>query len=180
MAEKASSSKNSMSKISFAAKPSGLPTEEKVFKAGFSGKTVMPLIVPMLIAAILAWYGVYNNSLFPIADDPGRGIFVFGPMIFGAAIIVLSIITVIDNLLISITITREFVICKKGGKEMKVGWRILAFAPPTADKKNLRTFTIGDGKQLFRVSEIFLPKFDTVVNLIKAAKNSAINQGYDV
>ncbi|MCE1248495.1 MAG: hypothetical protein LWY06_17800 [Firmicutes bacterium] len=165
-----------------AKKPTGQTGEEKakLFKAGFSGKTIVPLIIPMLIAAILVWYGNFNNSLFPIPDDPGRGLFVFGPMVLGAVIIIFSVLTIIDNMLISIMVTPEYILCKKGGKEMKVGWRILAFAPPLPGKKNLRTFTIGDGKQIFRVNEIFLPKFDTVVNIIKTAKNAAIKKGYDI
>lgn len=152
----------------------------KVFKAGFSNKTIVPLIVPIIVASILIWYGIHNDPLFPIPEDPMRAIFIYLPIGFGAFIIFFAILTIIDNMMIQLIISKEYLIAKKGSKEMKVNWRILAYAPPYPGRKYLRTFTIGDGKTIIRVNEIFFPKFDTVVKLIKTAKDAASQAGYDV
>jgi len=156
----------------------------KTFKAGLNfskGETYAVIIVPLVVATLLFLFGIRYSPLFPNeASGVWRILFVYVPMVFAGVIVIGTIITIIDNLMIRITITPEFLYLKKGGKEMKAKWKVLAFAPPQPGKKRLRNFSIGDGKILVWVNEVFFPGFDRVVELIKVAKRKASTRGYNV
>lgn len=156
----------------------------KTFKAGLNlsrGETYAVIIIPLAVAVLLFFFGMRYDPLFPSeASGTWRVLFVYIPMIFAGIIVIGAMVTIIDNLMVRIIITPEFLYLKKGGKEMKAKWKVLAFAPPLPGKKNLRNFSVGDGKVLVWVNEIFFPGFDKVIDLIKTAKRKASVRGYNV
>ncbi|MCD4785025.1 MAG: hypothetical protein K8T10_14520 [Candidatus Eremiobacteraeota bacterium] len=156
----------------------------KTFKAGLNfsrGETYAVIIIPIIVAACLIFFGMRYNPLFPAeASGTWRILFVYIPIVFAVIIIIGAFIAIIDNLLIKITITHEFLYLKKGGSEMKAKWKVLAFAPPQPGKKRLRNFSVGDGNILIWVNEIFFPGFEKIVDLIKTAKKKSNVGGYNV
>lgn len=155
--------------------------KSKTFRGGINLETVIVLIVPLIVSSILFWYGVRNDRLFPPSGSAiWRKAFVYGPMIFGGIIILISLVTLISNMFVKITVTPEKIYYKHFGKEFECKWRILAFAPPPKNKKFFRYFTISDGTVLARVYSAFFPKFDMVVKFIQTAKGKASKAGYEV
>lgn len=155
--------------------------KEKVFKAGFTLKTLVAVIIPLVVSGTLFILGRNYAALFPgPGNEAWKIIFGYVPMAFGILVLLIALWTIIDNLMIKITITPTHLECKKGKKEMSVKWRILAFAPPQSPKKYVRMFAIGDGKVLFHITDVFFPKFDQAIKIIDKAKKSASRAEYEI
>jgi len=155
--------------------------KSRTFKAGFNGETYILLMFPAVIAAILLILGIQYNQLFPPqADIFSRQLFVYMPLALSALIVIVTILTVVSNLLIQITVTPEKLTFKQGKKEFECQWRTLAFAPPSPNKKYFKTLTISDGSEIARIHSSFFPSFDILVKFIRMAKGEASKAGYDI
>jgi len=154
--------------------------KKKVFKGGFTVKTIYAIIIPFGVAGLLIFFGYMYIPVFP--GEPNRMfriIFGYVPMVFGGITVIMALWAIIDSMLVKITVTPEYIECQKGAKKFRTNWHSLAFAAPHPEKK-IRTFSIGDGNVLFWITDIFFPNFDVVVQLIKAAKEASSRKGFEI
>ena len=154
--------------------------KKKEFRGGFTSKTLLAILIPMGVAALLILFGYNYIPVFPGPDNQVfRITFAYIPMGFGVLIVLVALWTIIDSMMVKIIITPGYIIAQKGKRKMQVKWHSLAFAPPHQGSK-IRTFSVGDGKVLFWISDLFFPNFDLVVNLIRTAKKAASQKGFDI
>lgn len=152
----------------------------KEFRGGFTPKTLLAILIPMGVAAMLIWFGYGYIPVFPGPDNQVfKIVFGYVPIGFGAVIIIVALWAMIDSMMVKIMITPDYIIAEKGKRKMKSNWHTLAFAPPHPGSK-LRTFSVGDGKELFWITDLFFPNFDLVVKLISTAKKAASKKGFEV
>jgi hypothetical protein len=152
----------------------------KEFRGGFTSKTLLAILIPVAVAAMLVWFGLTYIPVFPGPENQiFKIVFGFVPIGFGAIILIISLWAMIDSMMVKIVITPEFIIAEKGRRKMKSNWQTLAFSPPHQGKQ-LRTFSVGDGKELFWITDLFFPNFDLVVKLISTAKKAAMKKGFEV
>lgn len=152
----------------------------KEFRGGFTPKTLLAILIPMGVAALLMWFGYGYLPVFPGPENQVfRIIFGYVPLGFGGVIIIVALWAMIDSMMVKIVITPDYIIAEKGSRKMKSTWQSLAFAPPQPGGK-IRTFSVGDGKVLFWITDLFFPNFDLVVKLISTARQSALKKGFDI
>jgi hypothetical protein len=128
--------------------------------------------MPVLAALYMINVSIHNSPLFPpVPGDPVTPfLYVKLPLIIAALIMGFLILSLYSNFNKELTVTPQTLTYKKGGSNFTVLWKNLSFTPPRYDKKRFKTFTVSDGNRFGRIEEIYFPAFETMVDVIKAAK----------
>ena len=93
-------------------------------------------------------------------------------MCMGGLIIFLLIINFFANLGKTIVITPDALYYKHFGREFAVSWKNISFTPPQVSKKRFRSAAISDGRNFIRFDDLFFPQFETIVEVIKVARDT--------
>ncbi|MCL5773991.1 MAG: hypothetical protein M1536_06380 [Firmicutes bacterium] len=144
--------------------------KQKVFKAKM-GKFFIFSLLAIASAAWLIYYG-YKMLIFFKNDELFKTVYCYIPIGMGGLIIFLLIINFFANLGKTIVITPDAFYYKHFGKEFAVDWKNISFTPPQVSKKRFRSAAVSDGKNLIRFDDFFFPQFETIVEVIKMAREA--------
>jgi hypothetical protein len=147
------------------------------FKGGFTGLSVVLMLLSLAVSAFLLFYGIENNKLFPAGiDSSARILFVYAPLVFAGISVIFTLYTVISNLITSVEIRQSGVRFVQGAKVFEVTWQGLVFTVPRRGK--IRTLLISDGYFAGRVNSMFLPNFNQLVETLDYGKARCNKKSY--
>jgi len=156
-------------------------SKQRVFRSS-PRKLLGFAVFPLAIAAFLFYEGMLNAPKFPevpadrLVDPVSPFVFVKLPMIMAGLIVFFLVWSFFSNLNKEIIVTPKTLTYKKGRAEWTVLWKDLTFTPPRYDKKRFKSCAVSNGRKFGRIEEFFFPDFETLVDVIKAAKAAPSNE----
>lgn len=161
--------------------------KRKTFKSGFTKELTVLVCLAILISGYLLYYGIQriiflNSIKYGQTSDCILSGYV--PIGIASLILLTAIAMLLRGLGQYIVITPQSLAYQKGKTAFKENWEKLEYKAPKVGKKFLRSFIVGTGKRLVRIDSMFFPKFDTIVEVIRVAKESRktkmIEDGMDI
>ncbi|MBM3462052.1 MAG: hypothetical protein FJX76_08125 [Armatimonadetes bacterium] len=148
----------------------------RTFQSGLTRQATMLAAAPALVAGLLIWSGLYYLDKFPGASHFGLLLVMSVlPLLFGVAILVVMVLTLMKNTGKRVTITKDSITYEHGPERFAVRWEMLAFSAPPAGKKMMRAISISDGANYARIEELFFPDFDALLQMVTAGKQRKLS-----
>ena len=166
----------------------GRPVKKrKTFKSGFTKELIILECLALLVSGYLILYGIIRIQFFNAHKIGGTVdclIAGYLPIAIGAVILIIGAALLLKGLNQYIVITPQSLAYQKGKSTFKEDWDKLVYRAPHYAKKRLRAFHIGTENKLVRIDAFFFPKFDTLLEVIKVAKESRktklMQEGVDI
>lgn len=142
------------------------------FESGLTQRAIALAVAPVLVAAFLVWNGVFYIDKFPGSRNlPWLFIFSILPLLFGAALVGVTIFVIIKNLGRKIAISEDGLAYSHGKDVFTLSWGLTAFSMPRGGKM-YRVLAVTDGKHVVRVEELFFREFDQIAKAVSDAKGA--------
>jgi hypothetical protein len=148
------------------------PQEEKSkeFHSGITLKVLILSAIAVIIALFLIIEGNNRLQLF-VFDPAGRVWFCYLPIFWGVLIIIALGVTIWSKLGKTITVDNTKVYVRKGNRHYPIPWAKLTFIPPAQKKGLFLNFMISDGLHFERIDDLFFPRYEEMLKLIRAYYN---------
>ncbi len=153
------------------------PTKKrKTFKSGITANLMIIVTLACAAAGFLLYFGFSKIAFFDKNNwrEP-LDLFVFAYLPIGIGVIILLTLLALLSKGLSqyIVITPQALAYQKGKFAFTETWEQLVYTPPKEKKKAfMRSLTIGNKDKLVRIDSIFFSKFDTIMEIVKVAKES--------
>ncbi|MDQ7824197.1 MAG: hypothetical protein RDV48_15450 [Candidatus Eremiobacteraeota bacterium] len=127
------------------------------------------------ISAYLILYGISRIRFFTeIGFGATTDCYLFGyfPVAFGVILLLFLAMIISRGLNQFIVITPLNIAYQKGRLNFTENWENLMFAPPKKGFRFTKSAVLGSKDIMVRIDSLFFPKFNTVIEVIRLAKES--------
>jgi hypothetical protein len=153
------------------------PTKKrKTFRSGLTKALGVILLLALGTSTFLIYMGVTKIMLFQsVKWDTRPEMYIYGylPVGLGGILLIFIMLLLSQTFNQYIVITPQALAYQKGKWAFSENWEDLVYAPPKGKEGALfQFFLIGNKDRIVRIDSTFFPRFDTINEIIRVAKES--------